>query len=46
MRTTVSIGAAVYRGDGAISADTLLKNADKAMYQAKHAGKNAFRVYA
>ena len=44
--TTVSIGAAVYRGDGPITADALLNNADKAMYQAKHSGKNTFRVHA
>ncbi|WP_420472641.1 bifunctional diguanylate cyclase/phosphodiesterase [Noviherbaspirillum sp. ST9] len=42
---SVSIGISVYPDDGA-DADTLLKNVDVAMYQAKHDGRNTFRFYA
>ena len=40
---TVSAGVAVYPVHGE-DADTLMKNADLALYQAKHAGKNAYRI--
>jgi len=42
---TVSIGVVGYPEDG-IDAQTLLKNADIAMYRAKNAGKNNYRFYA
>lgn len=42
---TGSMGISVYPDDGD-SVDTLLKNADIAMYHAKQSGKNSFRFYA
>lgn len=41
----ISIGIAVYPESGTDS-DTLLKNADAAMYEVKKAGKNGFRFHA
>ncbi|MFQ5598392.1 MAG: EAL domain-containing protein [Nitrospiria bacterium] len=40
----ISIGIGVYPNDGA-DAETLLKNADAAMYRAKEQGKNHYRIY-
>jgi diguanylate cyclase (GGDEF)-like protein len=39
-----SIGITVFKGSGQTT-EALLKNADKAMYQAKGAGRNRFVVY-
>ncbi|BCA80775.1 EAL domain-containing protein [Desulfuromonas sp. AOP6] len=43
--TTGSLGIALYPVDG-LDAETLLKNADTAMYQAKERGRNNFQFYA
>ena len=45
MNTTTSIGIAIYPTDGTTVSD-LLRNADKAMYVAKHKGGNHFEFYA
>lgn len=45
LNVTVSIGIAVYPVNGQ-DADTLLKNADVALYQAKASGKNAYKFFA
>ena len=42
--TSISIGISLYPGDGE-DFDTLLKHADLAMYQAKSAGRNAYRFF-
>ncbi len=42
---SVSIGIAIYPADGT-DANTLLYNADSAMYKAKNMGKNCFQFYA
>ena len=44
LRLTTSLGIALYPNHGA-NADDLTAHADAAMYQAKDAGKNAWRVY-
>jgi diguanylate cyclase (GGDEF)-like protein/PAS domain S-box-containing protein len=43
-RTTASLGLTLFRGD-CVSAETLLKQADLAMYKAKDEGRNAQRFY-
>lgn len=45
LTVTASIGISLYPADGE-DADTLLKNADSAMYKAKQQGRNGFRFFA
>lgn len=40
---TTSLGVSIYPVHGE-DANTLMKNADKALYEAKHAGKNVYRI--
>jgi diguanylate cyclase (GGDEF)-like protein/PAS domain S-box-containing protein len=42
--TSASIGVSVYPADGT-DEETLIKNADTAMYEAKHNGKNSYRFF-
>jgi predicted signal transduction protein with EAL and GGDEF domain len=44
LHVTASIGISVYPDDG-LDAETLLKNADIAMYQAKESGRQTFRFF-
>jgi diguanylate cyclase (GGDEF)-like protein len=44
LRVTCSVGVSIYPGDGE-DAQTLMKNADIAMYQAKEKGRNHFAFY-
>ena len=44
LNTTISAGVAIYPDDGE-DFETLLKNADIAMYQAKEAGRNTYRYF-
>ncbi|MDD3761826.1 MAG: EAL domain-containing protein [Nevskiales bacterium] len=44
LSTTASIGIAMYPDDG-VDVDTLLKNADAAMYVAKNSGRASFRFF-
>jgi diguanylate cyclase (GGDEF)-like protein/PAS domain S-box-containing protein len=42
---TTSIGISIYPVDGTDDASELMKKADIAMYAAKHAGRNAYRLF-
>ena len=42
---TTSIGMAFYEGGSEISQDKLIKQADEALYQAKGAGRNNYKVF-
>ncbi|MEO8629667.1 MAG: EAL domain-containing protein [Betaproteobacteria bacterium] len=44
LHVTTSIGVSVYPDDG-MDAETLIKNADTAMYQAKEGGRQGFRFF-
>ncbi|HSV52777.1 MAG TPA: EAL domain-containing protein [Burkholderiaceae bacterium] len=45
LHTSTSIGVSVYPGDGR-DAETLIKNADTAMYQAKERGRQRYQFFA
>ena len=45
VRLTVSIGVSIYPTNGK-DAETLMKSADLALYEAKHSGKNDYRISA
>ena len=45
LRVTTSVGVASWPGDGD-DAETLLKNADNALYQSKESGRNTYRMFA
>jgi diguanylate cyclase (GGDEF)-like protein/PAS domain S-box-containing protein len=45
LRVTASIGVTTYPQEGEIDADQLLRQADRAMYQAKLTGKNRFQFF-
>jgi diguanylate cyclase (GGDEF)-like protein/PAS domain S-box-containing protein len=44
LHVTASIGIAIHPGDGVV-AETLLQNADLAMYESKHLGRNNYQYY-
>gem|GEM_PF-2684339 len=44
LHVTASIGVSVYPDDG-LDAETLIKNADTAMYQAKESGRHSYRFF-
>jgi diguanylate cyclase (GGDEF)-like protein len=44
LRITPTVGISIYPHHGG-DADSLLRNADSAMYHAKEGGKNSFRFY-
>jgi len=44
LHVTTSIGVSMYPGDG-LNAETLIKNADTAMYQAKENGRHSYRFF-
>lgn len=45
VQVSLSLGAAIYRPELKISADMLRKQADMALYEAKGAGRNTYRIY-
>lgn len=45
LRFTVSIGIACYRNTSPNTKEQLIKEADQALYQAKTAGRNCYRIY-
>jgi diguanylate cyclase (GGDEF)-like protein len=44
LHVTLSIGISMYPADG-VDADVLMRNADMAMYQAKKAGRNSYKIF-
>jgi diguanylate cyclase (GGDEF)-like protein len=44
LHVTTGIGASVYSDDG-VDAETLIKNADTAMYEAKESGRQCYQFF-
>jgi diguanylate cyclase (GGDEF)-like protein/PAS domain S-box-containing protein len=44
LAVTTSLGVVFYRGDAASTTSTLMEQADKALYRAKHEGRNTYRL--
>ncbi len=44
LRVTTSIGVSIYPDDG-LDAETLVRNADTAMYRAKETGRRCYRFF-
>jgi diguanylate cyclase len=44
LKATLSIGVSAYPGHG-VSAEELIRHADKALYRAKHSGRNRVEIW-
>jgi diguanylate cyclase (GGDEF)-like protein len=46
LAVSTSVGVSFYRGTDEIEAEAIIKQADQALYEAKAAGRNTYRVAA